>query len=116
MKKSDSIVLNKILKEIAYLQSKTDNIISFEDFDKDEDKKRIVAMTLINIGELTRHISQECKDLAKDIPFKNIIGLRDVAAHGYHSLKSDSVWGTVKTSIPDFKSKIEKLLARTYGI
>ena len=110
MKKSDEIVLKKILKEIAYLQSKTNTVALFEDFDNDEDKKRIVAMTLINIGELTRHISQECKDAAKDIPFKNIIGLRDVAAHGYHSLKSDSIWGTVKNSIPDLKSKIEKLL------
>ena len=51
-----------------------------------EDKKRASAMTLINIGELVKNLSDEFRNEHKHIPWKEIAGFRDVAIHGYFTL------------------------------
>jgi uncharacterized protein with HEPN domain len=105
----DRQALQKILKEIGFIQTAV-NDISFDDFINDEKTKRAVAMTLINIGELTRLLSDEFKKSMPDIPFKAILALRNVAAHGYEVLRFDYVWEMVKTDIPELDEKIKKML------
>ena len=78
-------------------------------FLNDESIKRATAMTLINIGELAKHLSEEFKKKT-DIPVRNVVGLRNVAAHGYHGLRFGDIWLTVQKNIPELKSKIEQLL------
>ena len=102
-------VLKCMLDEIDYLQCYTKNL-DVDAFMSNEDKKRVVSMTLINIGELSRHLSKEFKQANKHIPFKDIIGLRDIAAHGYKSLNFQRIWNTLKVDIPDLKSNIAKLV------
>ena len=58
MDKRDETILNKILGEITYLESLTE-METYDEFEKDEKTKRATAMTLINIGELANHLSQE---------------------------------------------------------
>jgi uncharacterized protein with HEPN domain len=105
----DRQVLQKILKEINFIKTAVSGI-SFEDFVNDEKTKRAVAMTLINIGELTRLLSDEFKKSMPDIPFKAIMALRNVAAHGYEELRFDDVWKMVKTNIPELDNKFKKML------
>ena len=97
-----------MLEEIAFLQTAVKSV-TFESFMGDEEKKRAVSMTLINIGELARLLSDGLKSSAKDIPFKEITATRNIAAHGYHALNFEYIWDTVKISIPDLKLKIEGL-------
>ena len=110
MNNKDVKVFKKILDEIKHVEGFIKDI-DFETFINNEMLKRSVTMTLINIGELTRILSEETKQAAKDIPFKAITATRNVAAHGYEELRFDYVWETVKTDIPDLKEKIEKLLS-----
>ena len=105
----NSIILKKMLEEIEYLEGYIKDF-DFDVFMQAEDKKRVVAMTLINIGELVRHLTKDFRKAAADLPFDDAIGLRDIAAHGYKSLKFERIWNTVKIDIPDIKTKIEKLL------
>jgi len=63
-------------------------------------------MSLINIGELTKSISSAFKTENKQIPWKNISGLRDITAHKYHTLNLDIVWSVVKNDIPTLKDFI----------
>jgi uncharacterized protein with HEPN domain len=105
----DRQALKKILKEISFIKTAV-NDFSFDDFINDEKTKRAVAMTLINIGELMRLLSDEFKKSMPDIPFKAIMTTRNVAAHGYEVLRFDDVWKTVTTSISELDDKIKKLL------
>ena len=111
MNKRDNVILQKMLKEISVLQKsvKGHDIKSFK---SNDDKKRATAMTLINLGELARHLTPDFKIEAAHIPFKQIIGLRDIAAHGYYSLDFEFIWNTVTHSVPELKSEITKILAR----
>lgn len=109
MTKRDKIILSKILGEISYFETSVTSL-AFEQFMADETIKRAACMTLINIGELARFLSEEVKETADDIPFNEIIATRNVAAHGYQTLRFDDVWNTIKTDIPDLKTKIANLL------
>jgi uncharacterized protein with HEPN domain len=85
MKHRDSRVLEKILDEIEFLETAT-NGVTYEQFIDDEEKKRAVAMTLINIGETVRLLSDEFRDANPHIPYREITATRNVAAHGYQTL------------------------------
>ena len=109
MTNRDKTVLLKLLDEISYLERSIADL-TVELFVADETLKRAACMTLINIGELARLLSEEVKAEAEDIPFNEIIATRNVAAHGYQTLRFDDVWSTIQMDIPDLKKKIIKLL------
>ena len=54
-----------------------------KDFLTNEMLKRAVSMALINIGESVKKLSEELKQMNQTIPWNEIIGLRNIAAHGY---------------------------------
>jgi len=109
MDKRDYILLKKILGEadmIADLISGYD----CESFIKDEKTKRAVCMTLINIGELVKLISDELKRSNSSIPWRSIAGLRDVTAHGYMTLRMEDIWVTVSEDVAVLQTQLTTLL------
>jgi len=109
MDNKDKVLLEKILKEIDFLLEYV-AIIDYEFFLQSEEKKRTISMTLINIGEKAYHLSKNFRINNQDIPIQNAIGLRNVAAHGYDTLKPRSIWNTVTRDIPELRSKILNIL------
>ena len=83
----------KILSEIALARELLDGV-SLEVFLQDERTARAVSMTLINIGELVKNITQDLKDAHRDIPWRAIAGMRDVTAHKYQTLRKEDVFST----------------------
>ena len=51
-----------------------------------------VTYSLLNLGELMKTFSEKDREACPNIPWKRIIGFRDRAAHGYHSLNIDIIW------------------------
>ena len=66
-------------------------------------------MTLINIGELANHLSEYVAAQSR-IPFRQIVGLRNRAAHGYLVLNFQMIWATVQDSIPTLKEEVLRLI------
>ena len=62
---------------------------------------KAVVMSILNIGELTKHLPQDYKAAYNEIPWKNIAGMRDIAAHGYHAMNHKIIWDVVQNYIPD---------------
>ena len=67
-------------------------------------------MTLINIGELVKNLDDDIRTHHKTIPWREISGMRDIAAHKYQTLKMERVWNTVIKDIPEFKKHLEKII------
>jgi len=109
MDKRDNIILNKILKETIVI---TDMINNYDCalFVSDEKTKRAVCMTLINIGELVKLLSDSIKSSNSQIPWRSISGLRDVTAHGYQTLRMEDIWETVISDIPVLREQVKKIL------
>jgi len=110
MDNRDIAVLNKIYTETTII---FDFINGYDrnTFINDERLKRAVCMTLINIGELVKLLSDQTKELSPSIPWKQVAGLRDVTAHGYQTLRMEDIWETVITDVPKLQTQIQKLLS-----
>ena len=99
MNNRDKSILIKIIKETAVI---ADIIYKLDEstFLASEEKMRAVNMTLINIGELVKNISQDFRSRHQNIPWKDIAGFRDVAAHGYFTLRMTDVWIYAQKELP----------------
>ena len=99
MQHRDKIIIQKNISEINVgVQLLGD--ITLEDFLKDEMLKRAIGMTVINIGELTKNISQETRTEFPFIPWKAISGMRDLAAHKYQTLRMEDVYQSAREDFP----------------
>jgi len=75
--------------------------------------RKAVVMSILNIGELTKHLSDEFKAENSEIPWKQITGMRDIAAHGYSEMDDDIIWDVVTHSIPELQAFIVNQLSDT---
>ena len=109
MNSRDTQILKKILDETKIALDMVEDI-SKEGFLEDEKLKRAVCMTLINIGELVKNITAETKELYSYVPWREISGLRDMAAHKYQTLRMEDVFTTATIDLPDLKRDITGIL------
>jgi len=105
MNSRDIQIIKKILEEIAVIDNLIDGYDS-NSFLADERTKRASCMTLINIGELSKSLTDELKSQDNSIAWKAIAGMRDVTAHKYQTLKMNDVWVTIKDDLPKFKKQL----------
>ena len=109
MEHRDRIILQKVLSEIDIAQEMMGGC-TLEQFKGNEMLMRAVGMTVINIGELVKNLSDETRLAFPHIPWKAIAGFRDVAAHKYQTLRMEDVYETVVTDFPTLKQQIEQIL------
>ena len=109
MNKRDKIILFKIVDEAAVLAQLLDSIDESA-FLANEEKMRAACMTLINIGELVKNLNSEFRESNQQIKWKAIAGFRDVAAHGYFTLKMDDVFMFATTKLPEIIIQIKEIL------
>ena len=107
----DKQICEKLLGEISVMHELL-NGMPESDFVSDERTKRAVSMTLINIGELVKNITDELKSAHRSIPWRAIAGMRDITAHKYQSLRMEDVYRTCTVDIPVFESQIIALLEK----
>lgn len=108
MNNRDRQICGKLLSEIAILKDMMDGV-SREAFLTDERTSRAVCMTLINIGELVKNLTDELREEHKEIPWRSIAGLRDVTAHKYQTLRMEDVYSTCVEDIPVFEEQLKAL-------
>lgn len=76
----------------------------------DRRNRKAIIMSILNIGELAKNLPQEYKSAHHEIPWKNIIGMRERAAHGYHIMDNDIVWDVVINHLPNLARFLDKQL------
>ena len=52
------------------------------------------------IGEAANRLPDEVRQRRSEIPWRDIIGLRNRLAHGYFGVDDDLLWGVVENEIP----------------
>lgn len=110
MQHREKIALQKICAEIGLALSFTGNY-TLEEFLADEKTKHAVGMTAINIGELTKHLTDEFRKNHSAVAWKKAAAFRDVVAHKYETLDMEVVYNTVTKSFPEMKMQIEQILS-----
>ena len=106
----DRIILVHMFEDVSDILSFVDGKSS-EQFAVDRMLKKAVGMSLLNIGELARELSETVKKRHPAIPWKSIVGLRNRAAHGYHSLVTRVLWEISTIDMLPFRQAIESELS-----
>ena len=81
-------------------------------FERDELLQSWFVRHLQIIGEAARALSESVRALAPEVPWPQIIGMRNILVHGYFEVDTDIVWNAVKNDVPALKPALERLLSR----
>jgi uncharacterized protein with HEPN domain len=82
-------------------------------FEKDELIQSWFLRNLQIIGEAVRSMPKETQSLAPEIPWKKIIGMRNILVHDYFEIDTEVVWSVVENDIPKLRSQIETLIEKS---
>ncbi len=69
-----------------------------------------ITMPILQIGELTKMLSEDFLNEYTKIPWKMIMRMRDIVAHHYGSLDYEIVWNTSVADIPELNLGIKEIL------
>ena len=58
-----------------------------------------VAMCILQIGELSAHLSENFKETYSGVPWRNIKGMRNIMAHKYGDISIATLWETITDDI-----------------
>lgn len=112
MNHRDTVIPQKVLSEVKIAGEMIQGC-TLDAFLANEMRKRAVCMTVINVGELVKTLTEECRLSHPEVPWKNIAGFRDIAAHKYQTLRMEDVYETTVSDFPDLQQKIVKILAES---
>jgi uncharacterized protein with HEPN domain len=77
----------------------------------DQERTRLaVERTLEILGEAARRVSQAFRGAHPEIPWKDLIGLRNVISHEYDKVDYEVIHGIIWNRIPDLLRRLEPLV------
>jgi uncharacterized protein with HEPN domain len=81
-------------------------------FDQDELIQNWIVHHLQIIGEAVATLPSDVRDLAPDIPWRKVVGMRNILVHHYFSIDGDTVWGVIEQDLPQLRRAVDTLLLR----
>ena|SRR3989338_4651890 len=81
-----------------------------KDFVQSKLHQNAVMKTLEIIGEAAGKISQETRHAHPEIPWNELIGMRNRLIHEYFRIDLEKVWDTVQNDIPSLITLVEPLV------
>lgn len=95
-------ILNAARGARQYLNART-----FESFLSDVQCQDAVVRRLEIMGEAARRISMETRSELTDLPWEQMIGIRNVMIHDYDDIDLNIVWDTVMKDLPPVIERLE---------
>ena len=83
---------------------------SCRDYELDRMLRNAVERNIEVIGEAAARVSEPFRKAHADIPWRGIIGQRNVIAHDYGEIKHDKIWRVAVEFIPVLVANLEKLV------
>lgn len=89
--------INKFLISLDYIT-----------FIGDTKTTKAVERSLEIIGEAAKNLSEEFKEKNKEIPWRDVAGLRDKIIHHYFDVDYQTIWDIVQENLPELKKVLIK--------
>ena len=83
---------------------------SYQEYEGDRMLRGAVERHIEIIGEAARRVSLSFQAAHDEIPWRSIIGLRNVLAHDYGEIMDDKMWVLATRSIPELVKALEPLV------
>lgn len=109
-------LLDKIIESVEIIQQRTQTIHGVNDFLDSSTGILIldgVCMKLIAVGESIKTLDKLTKSnlLVRypQIPWREVMGMRDIIVHHYFEVDADVIFNTVKESVPELMSVLKQI-------
>ncbi|MEW6285588.1 MAG: DUF86 domain-containing protein [Chloroflexota bacterium] len=86
--------------------------VKYGTYSKNKMIQSAVERQLEIIGEAAKRVSNEFKEAHPEIPWKNIIGLRNILAHEYGEVRVDRIWLIATTSAKELTTLLKPLVPK----
>jgi len=109
MQKDDVIRLRHMLDAAkdatSFVRNKTRSSL-------DTDRQLVLSLvkSIEIVGEAAAHVSEKCFRDFPQIPWRDIIGMRNRLIHGYYDIDLDIVWKTVIEDLPPLIAELEEII------
>ena len=87
--------------------------MDYEGFSTDEKTIDVVIKCLLNIGEAARNVPQDMRASNPEVPWQDIIGMRNRLIHVYFEMDLGIVWQTVSEDLLLLEDAVQKLIDST---
>ena len=84
--------------------------MDYEQFVSNEMMVDAVVRQLEIIGEAANNLSSDFRESHPEIPFRDIIDMRNLLIHNYAGINTKVVWETCKTNLPELKTFVAEVL------
>ena len=109
--------LTILMKIIQYADEISGTVSRFElDFDRfknDYVTKNAIAMCVLQIGELVNNLSDEFKKEHSKMLWREIVSLRNRAAHAYINIDFEILWDVAICDVPELKAFCENIISKS---
>lgn len=110
--------LSQIKKAIKQLLDWNNGITSYEEYLSSQEGTKVLAancMLLEAIGEGIKKIDRKTNKslliLRPEIPWPEMMGMRDHIAHGYFDIDAELIYTTIKNDLPPLLDAIEFIIS-----
>ena len=94
MRRDDAYLLDMLLASRDAVQFAAG--LTFLQFERSRLHQNAILKAIETIGEAAAQISRETKQAHSEIPWPEIIGMRNRLVHGYFDVNLERVWETVQ--------------------
>jgi uncharacterized protein with HEPN domain len=81
-----------------------------EAFEQDELIQNWMINHIMIIGEACRALPEDFFAQHSNIPWADIIGMRNILVHHYFGIDLDAVWSVIERDIPELKMNIQLIM------
>jgi uncharacterized protein with HEPN domain len=106
--RSDRERLLDILEAIERINRQT--ALGRARFEEDEVVQTAVVRWIEIVGEAVRGLSNELREAHPEIPWRQIVAMRNIVVHVYFELDADAVWLAIEQDLPKLEAKVRELL------
>ncbi len=109
------------MKDKVYLNHIRDAIVAIREYMGDVDyavfsQNNMMADAVVRqlaiIGEAANNLDPELRAKYPDIPWRNMIDMRNFLIHEYFGVNPETVWSTCKDDLPELEKIVDKILAQ----
>ncbi len=84
--------------------------VTFQVFAANDEKRAAVERQLFIIGEAAARLPDDWKQRLPEVPWRKIVGLRNLLAHGDWVIDAEELWDVARNKVPEFLAALRPLL------
>ena len=108
MQRDDSLLLD-MLQAARQIREYTSGLQELDFLNSRRDQDAVLLQFTV-LGETAKRVSPEFRNIHPEIPWRKIMGFRNVVVHDYFQVDVHRVWKIASRDIPELINRLEPLV------